>query len=37
MKGKRYAEEQIVRIPDEVAGGRSIVEAARAAFDIFTV
>jgi transposase-like protein len=29
MKGKRYTEEQIVRILGEVAGGRSIAETAR--------
>ena len=29
MKGKRYTEEQIVRILGEVGGGRSIAETAR--------
>ncbi|MEA3400604.1 MAG: transposase [Armatimonadota bacterium] len=29
MKGKRYSEEQIVRILGEVEGGRSIAETAR--------
>ena len=27
--GKRYSEEQIIRILDEVRGGRAVVEAAR--------
>ena len=29
MKGKRYSEEQIVRILKEVAGGRSVAEVCR--------